>query len=50
MKTTEEGFSEQEWQWCLVGKQEDDRNGDFYELCKKEGLEFQALPVFYYKK
>ena len=30
--------------------QENGRNGDFYELCKKEGLKFRAVPVIYYKK
>ena len=30
--------------------QENDRSGDFYELCKKEGLEFQGMPAFYYQK
>ena len=30
--------------------QENGRNGDFYELCKKEGLEYKGIPVFYYKK
>ena len=29
---------------------ENGRNGDFYELCKKEGLDFKEVPVFYYKK
>lgn len=26
------------------------RNGGFYELCKKEGIEYQGMPAFYYKK
>lgn len=30
--------------------QENGRNGNFYELCKKEGIEYQGMPVFYYKR
>lgn len=30
--------------------QENGRNGDFYELCKKEGIEYQGMPAFYYRK
>lgn len=30
--------------------QENDRNGNFYELCKREEIEFEGIPVFYYKK
>lgn len=28
---------------------ENERNGDFYELCRKEGIEYQGMPTFYYK-
>lgn len=27
----------------------DNRDGDFYELCKKEGIVFERIPVIYYK-
>lgn len=30
--------------------QRDSRNGDFCELCKKEGLAFKGSPVIYYKE
>ena len=30
--------------------QNNDRNGDFYELCRKEGLAFEGVPVIYYKE
>ena len=30
--------------------QENGRNGDFNELCKREGLEFQEVPAYYYQK
>lgn len=29
--------------------QQNGRNGDFYELCEAEGLEYEATPAFYYK-
>ena len=30
--------------------QNNNRNGDFYELCRKEGLAFEGVPVIYYKE
>lgn len=30
--------------------QENGRNDDYYELCKKEGIGFKAIPAIYYKK
>ena len=30
--------------------QNNDRNGDFYELFRKEGLAFEGVPVIYYKE
>lgn len=30
--------------------QEGGRKVDFYALCKKEGMEYQSMPVIYYKK
>lgn len=30
--------------------QNNGRNGDFYELCKSEGLEYEPVSTFYYKK
>jgi len=30
--------------------QNNNGNGDFYELCRKEGLAFEGVPVIYYKE
>lgn len=30
--------------------QETGRKGDFYELCKNEGIEYKGIPTFYYQK
>ncbi|MBO5093823.1 MAG: hypothetical protein J6C33_05635 [Lachnospiraceae bacterium] len=32
------------YQW-----EENDRKGDFYELCADEGIEYEGIPAFYYK-
>lgn len=30
--------------------QNNNRSDDFYELCRKEGLAFEGIPVIYYKE
>lgn len=30
--------------------QENGKNGDFYELCKSNGLEYKGIPAIYYKR